>query len=215
MFLTRLPVGRWVRYEQSLLAHCTVYFPLVGAGVGAFGAGVLWLCAMLLPLPLAVLLSMLSTVLLTGAFHEDGLADSADGFGGASNAERVLEIMRDSRIGTYGAIALWFLLTAKWTLLVQLSSLNIETAMLSLIVAHTAGRWSSLWLLCFHEFALGIVGVAFLASVLSAKFSARRIGGITGDVLGAANQISEVSLYFVILVFKNAPNLQLSAWKFF
>jgi cobalamin-5'-phosphate synthase (EC 2.7.8.26) len=113
MFLTRLPVGRWVRYEQSLLAHCTVYFPLVGAGVGAFGAGVLWLGAMLVPLPLAVLLSMLSTVLLTGAFHEDGLADSADGFGGASDAARVLEIMRDSRIGTYGAIALWFLLTTK------------------------------------------------------------------------------------------------------
>jgi len=253
MFLTRLPVGRWVRYEQSLLAHCTVYFPLVGAGVGAFGAGVLWLGAMLVPLPLAVLLSMLSTVLLTGAFHEDGLADSADGFGGASDAARVLEIMRDSRIGTYGAIALWFLLTTKWTLLMQLGSLELETAMLSLIVAHTAGRWSSLWLiwrlpyvraesatskpfasavtasrfwlallsfgaislLCFRAFAFGIVGFAFLASFLSAKFAARRIGGITGDVLGAANQISEVSLYFVILIFKNAPNLQLSAWKFF
>lgn len=253
MFLTRIPVGKWVDYEQRLLARSTLYFPLVGAGVGAIGAGALYLCAQAFPLSLAVLLSMLTTILVTGAFHEDGLADSADGFGGASEKARVLEIMRDSRIGTFGAIALWFLLTTKWALLTHLCELHFEAAVLSLIVAHSAGRWSSLWLiwrseyvraesatakpfassvtarrfwlaslafvliafLCFNWLAFFIVIAALVVSVLAAGFFKRRIGGITGDTLGAANQIVELSLYFVILIFENAPKTLMPEWKFF
>lgn len=253
MFLTRIPVGKWIDYEQGLLARSTLYFPLVGAGVGMIAAGALWLCALAFPLSLAVLLSMLTTILVTGAFHEDGLADSADGFGGAAEKARVLEIMRDSRIGTFGAIALWFLLTAKWILLTHLCELRLETAMLSLIIAHSAGRWSSLWLiwrleyvraesatakpfassvtprrfwlassafvlialLCFNWLAFFIVIAAFVVSAFAAGFFKRRIGGITGDTLGAANQIVELSLYFVILTFENASKILMPEWKFF
>lgn len=253
MFLTRIPVGKWVRYEPALLARSTLYFPLVGAGVGIAGAGALWLCAQIFPFSLAVLLSMLATVLLTGAFHEDGLADSADGFGGSLDKARALEIMRDSRIGTFGAIALWFLLTAKWTLLAHLCEARLDAAMLALIVAHSAGRWSSLWLIwrlehvraesatskpfasgvtarrfwlasllfalialfCFNANALFIVALAFGASFFAEGFFRRRLGGITGDALGAANQIVELSLYFLVLILENAPKTLLPEWKFF
>ncbi|MCS7014377.1 MAG: adenosylcobinamide-GDP ribazoletransferase [Chloroherpetonaceae bacterium] len=234
MFLTRVPVGRWVRYSPTFLAQSTLYFPLVGLLVGAFGALILWASARLLPVPQAVLLSMLATVLATGAFHEDGLADSADGFGGASERTRILEIMRDSRIGTFGALALWFALTAKFLFISELASQSIQTAMLAMVVAHTAGRWSSLWLirrleyvrtesatakpfagsvtpsrfwlataifgfatlLCFAATGLFLLTTAIFVSYLAERFLHQRIGGITGDTLGAVNQVTEISLYF-------------------
>ncbi|GAC1345971.1 MAG: adenosylcobinamide-GDP ribazoletransferase [Acetobacteraceae bacterium] len=107
MLLTRLPAGWLGRAEPPPLARCLWAFPLVGAVVGGIGAAVFWAGERAgLPPALAAIWTLAATMLATGALHEDGLADTADGFGGGRSTERKLEIMRDSRIGAYGALAL-------------------------------------------------------------------------------------------------------------
>ncbi len=113
MFYTRLPVPRWVGHEPDLLNRATVYFPLIGWLVGGFTAAIYWGAALLWPPPVAVLLSTGAGVLLTGAFHEDGLADMCDGFGGGWTRARILDIMKDSRVGTYGVVGLGLVLATK------------------------------------------------------------------------------------------------------
>src|SRR5258708_37578242 len=93
-----------------------------------------------MPSFVAVLISMLVTICVTGGLHEDGLADSADGLVGGLDARRRLEIMKDSRIGTYGALALWFSLTAKLVLVQSLLAANLLTAVRSRVIAHSLGR---------------------------------------------------------------------------
>ena len=105
-FLTRLPVRCALGGEGSL-ARAAWAFPIVGALVGAFGALAFWGAALVGLHPfVAGVLAVAATLLVTGALHEDGLADTADGFGAGGSRERKLEIMRDSRIGTYGVVAL-------------------------------------------------------------------------------------------------------------
>ncbi|MEK9968269.1 MAG: adenosylcobinamide-GDP ribazoletransferase, partial [Ferrovibrio sp.] len=105
MLLTRLPLsgGKVTDTAGGAVARAAWAFPLVGLLVGAAGGGMFMLASYLgLGMGSSALLAMGSQVLLTGALHEDGLADTADGFGGGRSRERKLEIMRDSRIGTYG-----------------------------------------------------------------------------------------------------------------
>ncbi len=104
---------RWVGHDGAQLGGTTRYLPFVGIVVGAVGAGCIWAGAKVFPSVLAVLLSTAVTAVLTGAFHEDGLADTADGLGGGHTRERALEIMKDARIGAFGALALMFVLGAK------------------------------------------------------------------------------------------------------
>jgi adenosylcobinamide-GDP ribazoletransferase len=117
MLLTRLPAGRLGGVVPSL-AQAAWAFPLAGLAVGALVAGVLaggqalgW------PAPVAAGLALVAGLLATGALHEDGLADVADGFGGGATRERKLEIMKDSRLGSYGAIAVVMALGLRWLLL--------------------------------------------------------------------------------------------------
>lgn len=238
MFLTRLPVSRLVKYETEHLAKSTLYFPIVGAIVGGIGALTLFLASHTCSPMLSVLMSMLATILLTGAFHEDGLADSADGFGGGYTKERILEIMKDSRIGTYGAISLWLFLTAKLLLLTEIFQQEDSLAYATLVAGHVIGRYSSLpliyslnyartestsskpfaektslkrflaasfytiglcvWLL--EENAVIALGAGFLITLGARSFFMKRIGGITGDALGAANQLVELGVYLGIYV---------------
>ncbi len=233
MFLTRLPVSRFVKYDPEHLSKSTAYFPLVGAIVGSIGALTLWIASMKFSPTLSVLISMVATVLLTGAFHEDGLADSADGFGGGYTKERVLEIMKDSRIGTYGAIALWLFLTAKLLLLSEMFKQDNSLTLSTLVVAHLLGRYSSLPLIFTLDYArseatsskpfaekaslkrfivaslytlclsalllewsgLVAIGAVLVVTLFSGIYFKKRIGGITGDALGAANQLSELNVY--------------------
>jgi len=104
-FFTRMPVPRWVGFDPQWLSQASRYFPAVGLVVGAFAALAYALASALWPPIVAVLLSTSTTIWLTGAFHEDGFADTCDGLGGGMTRERVLEIMKDSRIGAYGASA--------------------------------------------------------------------------------------------------------------
>lgn len=138
MFFTRIPVPSWVRYSPEKLNQSSAWFPVVGWLVGACAALVFW--AMRIPFgdALALLLSMAATILLTGSFHEDGLADVCDGFGGGWNRQQVLTIMKDSRLGTYGAVGLALVLAIKFF---ALSSLPWTWVVTALVMGHVLSRF--------------------------------------------------------------------------
>ncbi len=155
-FFTRVPVtgrlAQWVGYSPAMLRASAAHFPGVGWVVGGLTAAVLGACLAWLPaLPasawVAVVFSTAFSVLLTGAFHEDGLADTADGLGGALSRERALEIMKDSRIGTYGAMALLLALLGKLGLLVLLVQIDASWAVVGVFAAHVTSRLMPLFLI--------------------------------------------------------------------
>lgn len=229
-FLTRVPPGR-IPYEPDALSRAVAWFPVVGVFVGAAAVGVHWIASRWVSPQLAALATLGFLVMLTGAFHEDGLADAADGLGGGRNREQSLEIMRDSRIGTYGAVALVLSLLARWLLLGSLPSNDFTSYV---IAAHVLCRWTTLPLSFFLKparedsgqgvrvaartsrlalftgtgIAFALVAfflrghallpilVAIVVVVASGGYFRRRLGGITGDCFGAANQIAEIAIYF-------------------
>lgn len=140
-YFTRVPVPAWVGFAPHYLHAAARYFPLVGVLVGAVGALVTWAALPWWPPGVAVLLGMAATLLLTGAFHEDGLADCVDAFGGAWQRDDVLRIMHDSRIGAFGAIALVAALLLKWQLLVTIALKGGSAVLAATLVAgHAASR---------------------------------------------------------------------------
>lgn len=235
-FFTRVPVPRWVGFEPDWLNQSARHFALIGVFVGVVAAVVLWAASWLLPMPVAVLLSMAATMLLTGGFHEDGWADTCDGLGGAVSRERALEIMKDSRIGAYGAMGLLTMLALKAS---ALASLPTAWGCAALLLGHTVSRAASTALIRFLPYAgdlehakakplaqrissaglvvscvwvLPVAGglvlyqtrwvlpvvAGLLISVLGAVWCAgwlrRRLGGVTGDTLGATQQLTELLL---------------------
>lgn len=139
-FLTRLPLPQNVGYSPERFAATPRYFPLVGAVVGGIGAVAYWITDSVFPAMIAVLMSMAATILATGAFHEDGLADMADGVGGGTTRERVLEIMKDSRLGSYGTCALVGSLAFKAAALLSMPG---DILPIVLVTSHVLSRWSS------------------------------------------------------------------------
>jgi adenosylcobinamide-GDP ribazoletransferase len=139
-FFTRLPIPRWVGYAPDWLQPATRYFPAVGIVVGLVTAGAYALSHYFWPQPVAVLIATAAGIYLTGALHEDGFADTCDGFGGGYTAERVIEIMKDSRIGAYGAIGIGLLLALKCVVLASLPGWSVIVALLA---AHPLSRLAS------------------------------------------------------------------------
>ncbi|MBV9875607.1 MAG: adenosylcobinamide-GDP ribazoletransferase [Verrucomicrobia bacterium] len=241
MFLTRLPVCRFHVFREEDVASSTIYFPLVGALIGLAG-GLALLASSIVPPVIAVLISMLITICLTGGLHEDGLADSADGLIGGQDPQRRLEIMKDSRIGAYGALALWFSLTAKLFLVQSLLVVNLVMAVEAMVIAHCLGRTATVALLTCLPYArledskssgfgnkvtfrelvpviafavilslllLGLQGAfcvtaGTVVTLVCGLYFKEKIGGITGDCLGAANQLVELSAYLSLLTLQPA-----------
>jgi adenosylcobinamide-GDP ribazoletransferase len=238
-FFTRLPIPSWVGFEASWLQHASRYFPLVGCVVAAIAAVVYAASALVLPAPVAAVLSTAASIYLTGAFHEDGFADTCDGLGGGLTRERVLEIMKDSRIGAYGAIGIVCMLAAK---LSALAMLPPRVAVGALFLAHPLSRLAAASLIWKLEYVRGegkakplaqqmtsaeftiaflsallpvpvllatgwiapeTVLAALLAALLAAVWLGRklhkRLGGYTGDCLGAVQQVAEVFIYIGVL----------------
>jgi len=137
MFFTRVPVPSSAQHDPADLQRASAWFPLVGWLVGAVAAGVWWAAAQVWPPPVASGLSLVATLLLTGAFHEDGFADVCDGFGGGYTKERVLEIMRDSRVGAFGAIGVVMMLGLKWQ---TVASLPVTLGAAVLLAGHALSR---------------------------------------------------------------------------
>jgi adenosylcobinamide-GDP ribazoletransferase len=260
-FFTRIPVtgrlAQWVGFSPALLRACAGHFPGVGVLVGALVAGLTAWLMMALPSTTASALvaAALGTtfgVVLTGAFHEDGLADVADGLGGSADRERALAIMKDSRVGAFGAIAVTLALMCKLALLTLLGQVSVGLMVLAVFCAHVVSRtWPLLTIrllphvgesavskskpladqISIASLVTGLVwcgvalagvvlfqmkaqyvvspltskglllalGQALLASALAwavmLRWFSRRLGGFTGDCLGATQQVCELAFY--------------------
>jgi adenosylcobinamide-GDP ribazoletransferase len=148
-FFTRLPVPAWVGHSADSLNRATRYFPAVGLLVGAIAALIWWFAHLVWPQGIAVLLALASTVWITGAFHEDGLTDMADGFGGGWEKARILEIMKDSRIGAFGMITFVFVLLGRF---LALTSLPAGMIVAALLAGHASSRFFAATLLHFMDY---------------------------------------------------------------
>lgn len=232
MFFTRIPCARWAGSSEDDLNRAARYFPLVGVLVGGVAAVVYIAATYFFPQEIAVLASMVASLWLTGGFHEDGLADAADGLGGGWQKEQVLTIMQDSRLGSYGALALFLALMTKFQTLVHLAPALIPAL---LIAGHALSRLGAVLVISTQEYVrasgkakplatrlskaglvvaivCGLAPLALLAPHLlwalvpvvlvwlwfSFKLK-RRLGGYTGDCLGAMQQLCELAFYLGVL----------------
>lgn len=235
--LTRWPVRSKDLFTEARLAATPRYYPLVGALVGAFSGGVFWLAHPVFPASLALVLAVAASLLATGAIHEDGFADACDGLGGGATRERALEIMRDSRLGAFGAIGIGLMLATK---VLALGAMPHEVVPLALVAGHAASRASMVVAITTSAYvrdagiatpvaratapaslapALGVAaaslgvllavatpvavlaGLAGLAAghlVMRGMYE-RKLGGYTGDCLGAVQQTSELGLYLGVV----------------
>lgn len=238
-YFTRVPMPAWVGHSAENLGSTPRYFPAVGALIGAAGALVLWATSLVLPGPLPVILGTAFTVLITGAFHEDGLADTFDGLGGGATRERALEIMKDSRLGTFGTAALVLTLLIK---IAALSAFPVTYAIVVLIAGHAFSRACAVTLIFAGNLVSNpelsraravaqpmgrgelvfacVLGIAplywvgqhaiagFVCSLIVlyvlARWFMRRIGGFTGDTLGATQQLTEITFYLAVLASWNS-----------
>ncbi len=130
IFFTRLPLGKIANVPPERFKRVVVYWPLVGWLTGGILAGTLWVCTRIFPMQVAVLVALIVRVGVTGALHEDGLADFCDGFGGGTSREKILCIMKDSRIGTYGVIGLVTYFGLLWA---TLSALPVSLACVAVL----------------------------------------------------------------------------------
>lgn len=157
MFYTRIPVSKWVGYSDEQLNKSSIYFPFIGWIVGGIAALVFWGSEFLFSHYVALVLSMIATILLTGAFHEDGFADVCDGFGGGWEKLKILEIMKDSRIGAYGMIGMALLLLLKYTALLTLfefmAASSLNSFWIIFLIGHSLSRFTALTFVYTHEYA--------------------------------------------------------------
>jgi len=238
-FFTRIPLPMGVTHDSVTLNQALKYFPLIGWLVGGVCGLTYYLAAGTWPVSVAVVLSIIVGVLLTGALHEDGFADSCDGFGGGWDKSQVLAIMKDPRIGNYAALGLILMLLLKTVLLIQLAQESDGLLLIALLLAHSASRLLVLplpWLLDYAResddsksramvagrfsgsmlayaslFVLlpllylqapplwyALLNAAAVAAIMGLYFK-RRIGGYSGDCLGATQQVTEVVVYLSLL----------------
>ena len=234
-FLTRLRIP--VDHSPEALRNSPRWYTAVGVIVGLVAGAVYWGVALLYGPVLAAIAASTAAIMLTGALHEDGLADVCDGLGGHATRDRALEIMRDSRIGTYGTLGLGLMLAARVSALAALPTVVVP---LALIAGHAASRASMLWVMASADYARdtgaasgvagGVDSRALKVGLLTTAVAAlpllfvvpvpgigmgfaglvaghyairhhfeRRLGGYTGDCLGAVQQCSELGFYLGVL----------------
>ncbi|MCJ2375218.1 adenosylcobinamide-GDP ribazoletransferase [Vibrio sp. ZSDZ34] len=236
-FFSRIPIPSNTPYSSQRMNRAGRYFALVGALLGLLCASVYFFLNMIFASDVAVFFTMCFSLLLTGAFHEDGLADMADGVGGGMTVEKRLSIMKDSRLGTYGVTTLVMALLGKFLLLSNLAqwtslfmvwitaytvSRSVAASLISALpyvsdadnskskplASSQTGPELTFLVLCGlmplivwpWQVAASLILVAALFRFAFKNWLKRRLGGFTGDCLGAAQQIMELCCYVVLLV---------------
>lgn len=230
-FYSRIPVPAFAQYNQDCIDESTKYLPVVGWIVGAMSAFSYFVFSLIFNNNVALLLSMITSVILTGAMHEDGFGDFCDGMGGGFDKEQILKIMKDSRIGTYANVGLLGILSLKFF---ALQSINSALIPIILICGHSISRYVAGSIAFTHKYVrkdddsskslkflkntkwnvilvssilaflplllLGIKAFILLLPMLIVRqifafYLNKRLGGYTGDCLGALQQISETVFY--------------------
>jgi adenosylcobinamide-GDP ribazoletransferase len=156
MFFTRIPVPFKVPYSNEIMNKSQKYFSWVGLLVGIINAAIFYLSFKLFNLEIAIVLMMISSVLLTGAFHEDGFTDVCDSFGGGYGKEKIMTIMKDSRVGAYGAIGIILLFALKFFSIQELGTLDLMKTLAIIILAHTSSRFISGTMIYTHQYVTDI-----------------------------------------------------------
>jgi len=237
MFFSRIPVFRFFNDSEEFRKFNIKYLPLVGGVLGCLQAGVFLAVHSVLPLDISIVITMIAALILTGAFHEDGLADTADGIGGGYTREKILLIMKDSRIGTFGTAAFVSALALKFTAFDNLPSEKIPCV---LIASQSVSRIFPLIMVFFSKyitdadaakskfvakgisasclifgFAIGfaslflifdsweqfaIMPVLLILFFLVKQYFENAVGGYTGDILGAIQQIFELNFLIALVV---------------
>lgn len=149
MFFTRIPCPKWVDHSAEFLKKSSKYFSLVGIIVGSIGALVFYGFSFIFSTEISLLLSMVSTIYITGAFHEDGFADVCDGLGGGWTKDKILLIMKDSRLGTYGTSGLVLILAIKFVALSEAPDYYIPIIIIS---GHSLSRFIATTLIFTHPY---------------------------------------------------------------
>ena len=237
IFYTRIPVSLFLQadpMEKGAPQQSSRYFPLIGILVGLVCSLAFLAANEILNKEISILLGLALGVWITGALHEDGLADSADGFGAGWDPEQIRVIMKDSRIGVYGVLSLLFVMFIKFEALL---SMKVEQLPLVWIAGHAFSRLASIGLLLplnylggsnnksssmvqldFQDWLvagisgilplvfLGIEAFSAVAAILIlggvlTRFFGKRIGGVTGDCLGASQQLSETLFYLIMAIY--------------
>lgn len=156
MFFTRVPVPFTIPYSSEIMNKSQKYFAWIGLLVGLINAGVLYISTQLFNLEIGIVLMMISSVLLTGAFHEDGFTDMCDSFGGGYGKEKILTIMKDSRVGAYGTIGIILLFALKFLSIQALGSIDLMKTLGIIILAHTSSRFISGTMIYTHQYVTDI-----------------------------------------------------------
>ncbi|MDN3548204.1 adenosylcobinamide-GDP ribazoletransferase [Mucilaginibacter aquaedulcis] len=249
-YYTRIPVPALLPYSADFLNSSNRYITLIGWVVGAFSFSIFYLTNYIWGISIALILSIAASILFTGALHEDGFADVCDGFGGGFTKDRILEIMKDSSLGTYGTIGIVFIIALKFLALQQI--LNIAgnefwILLLIFIVSNAISRFIAISLIYSYPYvgkegvskakpatenpdihnlwiALSFILIPLTALIVLShkpwlllmivplliqrqamgKYFKRKIGGYTGDCLGAVQQVAELIIYMSII----------AIWKF-
>ncbi|MFZ4927583.1 adenosylcobinamide-GDP ribazoletransferase [Chryseobacterium sp. Mn2064] len=156
MFFTRIPVPFKIPYSSDIMNKSQKYFAWVGLVVGFINAVIFYLGSLLFNLEIGIVLMMISSVLLTGAFHEDGFTDMCDSFGGGYGKEKILTIMKDSRVGAYGTIGIILLFALKFYSIQALGTIDLLKTSCIIILAHTSSRFISGTMIYTHEYVTDI-----------------------------------------------------------
>lgn len=232
-FLTRIPVNIKENLDNHTLSQSIIFFPLVGVLIGALNGGAYFALVPFLPISVVAVILILIPIIITGGLHFDGLMDACDGLFSGRPAEQILEIMRDSRVGSMGVIAGITNVLLRYSILI---ALPLKSWPIILIMAYVASRWVMSLALHFYPYArkegkgagfnaekswiniflstlmtgviiFGIGRTAGLVTLLAvgllttalASWINKKIGGLTGDVYGALNEVAEISFLLVSL----------------
>lgn len=233
-FMTRIPLPLNMEMEEGDMEKGFIYFPIVGLIIGLIDAAVYLLFSKILPEPMAIMMAILANLCVTGAFHLDGLCDTVDGIYSSRTRERMLEIMKDSRIGTNGGIALVLDLAMKfcgiyycdingmrWLIILLMP---VAGKLVQGVIAYkavyprkngigiyvgTIPGWGAAGaaligliplVLAFSFYGILIWAVLLVMAYLFRIYITSKIGGVTGDVMGAGSELSEIWFLWMVWI---------------
>ncbi|WP_238882207.1 adenosylcobinamide-GDP ribazoletransferase [Clostridium sp. YIM B02551] len=231
-FMTRIPININLKVERENFQKGVAFFPLVGLIVGVLEAAIFYIGSRVFPFNISIFITVISHVVITGAIHIDGLGDTIDGIFSGRSKEKILEIMKDSRVGTFGALGIIFLIVGKIS---TLSSINPIEVYKGIILAPIISRTLITLLMYKRKYArekegmgdlfigvlekknfvialltgitlISIIGrkkgvilliICFFFTILFRNYIEKRIGGVTGDILGASVELNELLVFLI------------------